>query len=132
SLMPSNWTPRSYIYRKIYATSLKDINVIGKAILFQDKANHRKAILVNNDGVIQAFSLVCSHLGCQVSWDKENREFFCPCHRGKFFSDGRVKSGPPPKGLDEYNVNIEGDMVFIEFKEPYWQPEQYFKGGYKL
>ncbi len=127
TLLPSTWVIRPYIFRKIYASSLNEINITGSTVLLEDKENNYKAILINNNDQIQAFSLTCPHLGCQVRWKKEERKFICPCHNGIFRANGEVESGPPPKPLAQYPVDIEGNMVFIKFKEPFWQPDQYFK-----
>lgn len=126
ALMPSNWGPQLYVKRKIYAAPLSALNAPGNTIMFKDEINRRKAILINNNGNIQAFSLICTHLGCQVQWDDANKKFLCPCHNAVFFADGTVQSGPPPRPLNQYAVIINGNMVFIEFQEPYWQPNQYF------
>lgn len=129
SLMPSGWFSESYVFRKVYAASLTEIEKIGTSILFEDKANHRKAILINNGGKIQAFSLTCTHLGCQVFWEKEKSKFACPCHNALFGSDGSVESGPPERPLEQYPVSVENGLVYVSFKEPTWQPERYFKKG---
>ncbi|MEK7627604.1 MAG: ubiquinol-cytochrome c reductase iron-sulfur subunit [Patescibacteria group bacterium] len=127
SLMPSGWFSKPYVYRKVYAAPISEIDKAGSSILFQDKANHRKAILINNGGNIQAFSLTCTHLGCQVFWEKEEGKFLCPCHTAIFAADGSVESGPPERPLEQYPVSLENGLVYISFKEPSWQPEQYFK-----
>ena len=124
---PSGWFKDLYVYRKVYAAPITEINQVGASILFEDKANHRKAILVNNSGNIQAFSLVCTHLGCQVIWAKEQSKFLCPCHTAVFAADGSVESGPPERPLEQYPVEIKDGLVYISFKEPSWQPEQYFE-----
>src|SRR3990167_760599 len=30
----------------------------------------------------KAYSAICTHLGCLVTWDDKKREIFCPCHAG--------------------------------------------------
>jgi len=53
-------------------------------------------LLREDDHTLKAFSLVCTHLACIVTWNAEKREFYCPCHDGFFDAEGRVLSGPPP------------------------------------
>lgn len=60
-----------------------------------------------------ALSNICTHLGCRVRWITEQGEFFCPCHNAVFAKDGSVVAGPPPKPLDQYEVKVEGDQLFI-------------------
>jgi nitrite reductase/ring-hydroxylating ferredoxin subunit len=129
-LMPSGWHREPYVYRKVYASSADAMKNAGSSIIFEDRANHRKAILINNGGNIQAFSLVCTHLGCQVFWEAKEKKFVCPCHNAVFTSDGSVESGPPERPLEQYPVSVESGLVYISFKEPSWQPEKYFEGEY--
>lgn len=127
SLMPSGWFNDEYIYCKVYAAPIGEIEKAGASIIFEDKANHRKAILINNGGNIQAFSLVCTHLGCQIFWGKEQNKFLCPCHTAVFAADGSVESGPPERPLEQYPVEIKDGLIYISFREPTWQPERYFE-----
>src|SRR5262249_13490011 len=50
----------------------------------------------------QVFAINCTHLGCPVRWFPESKLFMCPCHGGAFYADGSHASGPPPRGLFEY------------------------------
>lgn len=61
---------------------------------------------------IAAVSTVCPHLGCLVS-RKENGEFLCPCHGSKFDSEGKVLSGPPPRGLYWVEISLGPDGRLI-------------------
>ena len=56
----------------------------------------------------QVFAINCTHLGCPVRWFQESRLFMCPCHGGVFYEDGSHASGPPPRGLFEYQHKVDG------------------------
>lgn len=71
------------------------------------------AVVVNSKAGFAAFSLVCSHLGCLVTWAGEKNEFVCPCHGAKFDAEGRVISGPPPKGLERLTVEEKEDEIWV-------------------
>jgi len=59
----------------------------------------------------QVFAVNCAHLGCPVRWFQESRLFMCPCHGGVYYEDGSRASGPPPRGLFEYEYEIrEGEL----------------------
>jgi cytochrome b6-f complex iron-sulfur subunit len=77
----------------------------------------KKAILINNDGKISAFSKICTHLGCEVEWEPEKKEFFCPCHHGYFNANGKNIAGPPPRPLDKYKVTIKDGNIFVSVRE---------------
>lgn len=71
------------------------------------------AVAVHSREGYAAFSLVCSHLGCLVSWSGEKNEFLCPCHGARFDASGAVVSGPPPRGLDKLNVEVKEGEVWV-------------------
>jgi len=62
---------------------------------------------------LRAFSLICTHLGCLVEWQKDKKEFYCPCHDGRFDEFGDVLAGPPPIPLEQYPVAVEGNTVTV-------------------
>ena len=77
--------------------------------------NDRPVILVNNKtGGMKAFSAICTHLGCIVSWNTRKNSIECPCHDG-FFNPvtGAVVSGPPPKPLAQYEVVVKDGKVLV-------------------
>jgi Rieske Fe-S protein len=61
----------------------------------------------------QVFAVNCAHLGCPVRWFAESKLFLCPCHGGAYYEDGGRASGPPERGLFEYEHRIVGDMLQI-------------------
>lgn len=62
---------------------------------------------------LRAFSLICTHLGCIVEWQSNKKEFYCPCHDGRYDEFGDVLAGPPPIPLEQFAVRIEGDQVIV-------------------
>ncbi len=67
---------------------------------------------VKEDKII-AISAGCTHLGCIVTWDEDQKIFKCPCHDGRFDADGKVISGPPPAPLKRHLAKIEDGVVFL-------------------
>jgi menaquinol-cytochrome c reductase iron-sulfur subunit len=61
----------------------------------------------------QVFAINCTHLGCPVRWFQESRLFMCPCHGGAFYEDGSHASGPPPRGLFEYQTKIDSGELKV-------------------
>jgi menaquinol-cytochrome c reductase iron-sulfur subunit len=62
----------------------------------------------------QVFAINCAHLNCPVRWFPQSRLFMCPCHGGAYYEDGSRASGPPERGLFQYQYRIEGGNLFIE------------------
>ncbi len=75
------------------------------------------AILINTaDGQLRAFSAVCTHLTCTVSYEADTGTLYCPCHNGRFDLSGNVISGPPPRPLDAYEVEVTGGDIYVSRK----------------
>lgn len=70
------------------------------------------AVVRTADG-FRAFSAVCTHLGCIVDWNTGSHEFHCPCHAATFDAAGQVVSGPPPRPLIEFGVQVVQGDVFV-------------------
>jgi cytochrome b6-f complex iron-sulfur subunit len=61
------------------------------------------------EGDVRAFSAVCTHLDCTVQFKADTSQLWCACHNGTYDLGGNVVSGPPPRGLEKFAVNIRGD-----------------------
>lgn len=70
-------------------------------------------MVVRTPESLRAFSLLCTHLGCIVEWQSNKKEFYCPCHDGRYDEFGDVLAGPPPIPLEQFAVRIEGDQVIV-------------------
>jgi Rieske Fe-S protein len=75
--------------------------------------------LYTEDGEkFKAYNGHCTHLGCSYFYDKERKNFVCPCHRGHFdVKTGKVLAGPPPRPLDELEVQVRDAAVFVKYKD---------------
>ncbi|MDX6604550.1 MAG: hypothetical protein QOF23_1059, partial [Solirubrobacterales bacterium] len=60
----------------------------------------RVAAYRDDDGALHAVSPVCTHLGCQVNWNRAERSWDCPCHGSRFGPDGTVLEGPAVRPLE--------------------------------
>jgi Rieske Fe-S protein len=67
---------------------------------------------VKEDEVV-AISAGCTHLGCIVTWDEDQKIFKCPCHDGRYDAEGRVISGPPPRPLRRHKTKIEDGRILL-------------------
>jgi Rieske Fe-S protein len=75
----------------------------------------RPALLIlTSDGKYHALSAVCTHLGCTVQYRSDLNEVWCPCHNGKYSVNGANLSGPPPRPLQQFNVIVKGNDLYVQ------------------
>jgi len=106
---------------KIYGGRLSQYK-LGTVRAFYDLEGN-EILIMRDDTGLRAFSSVCPHLGCRVHWEGDKNEFFCPCHKGVFNSNGVAISGPPADaGQSLRKVSVEVDeksqIVYIEVNKP--------------
>ncbi|MFL5539757.1 MAG: Rieske 2Fe-2S domain-containing protein, partial [Longimicrobiaceae bacterium] len=54
----------------------------------------------DEQGVVHQRSAYCTHLGCVVQWNHEEKSWDCPCHGSRFSPTGdEVLNGPALTGL---------------------------------
>lgn len=70
-------------------------------------------LILTADGQYRALSAVCTHLSCTVQYRPDLKEIWCACHNGKYGLDGRNISGPPPRPLQAYDVQVRGDEIYV-------------------
>ncbi len=74
-------------------------------------------ILVHTmEGDLRAFVAICTHLTCTVVYEADSEILFCPCHNGRFDTNGNVISGPPPAPLEALDVKIVGEDIVVSRK----------------
>lgn len=61
------------------------------------------------DGSLHALSAVCTHLDCTVQFKPDTSQLWCACHNGLYDLGGNVVSGPPPRSLERFTVNLRGE-----------------------
>jgi len=91
----------------------KDLPGVGTATMFL--FGPRPSLPIHHeDGSYSAFDAVCTHLGCTVRFEPENRRIHCPCHGGVYdMNTGEVVSGPPPRALKSYHVEAADGNVTV-------------------
>jgi len=74
----------------------------------------RPGLLVRTpDGAVRAFSATCTHLNCTVQYRPDFQNIWCACHNGVYDLQGKNISGPPPRPLEAYKVDVAGDDVYV-------------------
>ena len=62
----------------------------------------------DESGKVQVFAQNCSHLGCSVALNSQDKSLDCPCHGSRFRLDGSVLHGPAAYPLSHLSWK-EGD-----------------------
>ena len=105
-----------YVIPPAAAEPATDSVIAGKVTEFRNntgavlKFGTKPAILVRtSDGEFRAFTAVCTHLDCTVQYKPETSQIWCACHNGLYDLSGNVVSGPPPRPLEAFKVNLRGE-----------------------
>ena len=78
------------------------------------KFGNKPGILVRTSaGELKAVSAVCTHLECIVQYRDDTKQIWCACHNGQYNLSGKNIGGPPPRPLEEFQVNTRGDDVVV-------------------
>jgi menaquinol-cytochrome c reductase iron-sulfur subunit len=77
-----------------------------------------KVVYVTKDGhgQLRVLTSICPHLGCSVPWNKQKKQFVCPCHDSIFAADGTRVSGPSLRGMDALETSIENGQLQVRFQ----------------
>lgn len=75
------------------------------------KLGRRVAGGAGPDGDIVAFSSLCTHMGCPVSYDAQARAFKCGCHYSQFDPElgGQMICGQATENLPQVNLAVGSD-----------------------
>lgn len=84
----------------------------GSATIF--KFGRKPGILIcTQEGEFRAFSATCTHLDCTVQFVESDQTLLCACHNGIYDLNGRNVSGPPPRPLERFSVNIQNNEIVL-------------------
>jgi glycine/D-amino acid oxidase-like deaminating enzyme/nitrite reductase/ring-hydroxylating ferredoxin subunit len=94
-----------YVADRLLAPGLRDIGTLstGEGAIVSSSAG-KVAGYRDDLGRLHAVSARCTHLGCQVAWNRAERTWDCPCHGSRFRPDGEVIEGPATRPLPPRDV----------------------------
>lgn len=82
---------------------LKDIRPNeGKIIEFEGE---KFGAYRDENNIIHFVDAECTHLGCMIKWNNDEKSWDCPCHGSRFTHEGEVLNGPANKPLPYYSQN---------------------------
>ena len=98
----------------VVAAKISEVaNNTGKIFKFGSKPG---LIVRTQAGDLKAFSASCTHLDCIVQYQPDENNILCACHNGIYDMAGKNVSGPPPRPLEEFAVNVKGDDIIVSKK----------------
>jgi len=95
----------------------------GAEIAFDYPDEESPAVLLRMDGPVDggvgpdqsivAYSTLCTHKGCPLSYNAERQMLICPCHWSSFdpAKGGRMIIGQASEGLPQITLRVEGGMI---------------------
>lgn len=66
--------------------------------------NQKIALYKDDDGHLHAVDPICTHLKCEVKWNRAERSWDCPCHGARYSFDGKVLTGPADRDLEPVEI----------------------------
>lgn len=66
-----------------------------------EKDGEKIGIYIDENGKKIAIKPVCTHLGCILSWNQEDKTWDCPCHGSRFNYKGEQIENPAIKDLEQ-------------------------------
>ena len=102
--------------------TLEELKKRGKiAFAYPNENSPALAVLLGNGDVV-AYSLICTHMGCQVAYAHATQSFSCPCHGSVFDAtrSGEVERGPAPRSLPEIELQSshDGSLYAVALSAP--------------
>ncbi|MEA2017815.1 MAG: ubiquinol-cytochrome c reductase iron-sulfur subunit [Campylobacterota bacterium] len=104
---------------------------IGKFIFFSDNPDIQVSMPLKNinDGItyikqsnifiykkdknIDIYDAHCTHMGCILNFDNQEKQFNCPCHKSRFDIDGTRLRGPAKRDLDKIAFKIKNKTLYV-------------------
>lgn len=66
-----------------------------------ERNGEKIGVYIDENGKTFAVKPVCTHLGCMLSWNKEDKTWDCPCHGSRFDYTGKQIENPAIKDLEQ-------------------------------
>ena len=85
---------------------------VGKTFKFE-ATNGAPAVLFRTKTGVFAYSAICTHQGCTVSYSSASKTLKCPCHGAEFdpYKSATVVTGPAQSPLAKVKVSVKGAWV---------------------
>lgn len=114
---------RAAEYRRVHVVRLSRLRVnrpvsfeyplAGQASLLVDVGRAAPGGVGPNRSIV-AYSRLCQHMGCPVTYDRSVREFKCPCHQTRYDPErlGSIIQGVATRALPRVLLEVRRGSVF--------------------
>lgn len=127
----TNNTRRNFVKLLPYVLAGGFTYPIGKFIFFSDNPDIQVSMPLKNinDGItyikqsnifiykkdknIDIYDAHCTHMGCILNFDNQEKQFNCPCHKSRFDIDGTRLRGPAKRDLDKIAFKIKNKTLYV-------------------
>jgi Rieske Fe-S protein len=80
----------------------------GSPVYFEYPTGYPNILMKKSDGSLIALSMLCTHVCCQLSYDSNGNQLYCPCHGSLFDEGGNVTQGPAVIPLPSVQLTTDG------------------------
>jgi cytochrome b6-f complex iron-sulfur subunit len=85
-----------------------------------------RGVLINQHGKVWAISSICTHMGCILNLQAEDRKLVCPCHGAEYDLQGIPTVGrrypPNLRPLPEVEVRVSAAIIEVHGARPFQWP----------
>ncbi len=67
-----------------------------------ESGGHKVGVYKDENGKAYIVSTKCTHLGCQLEWNPDEKSWDCPCHGSRFDIEGNPIDNPAMKPLERF------------------------------
>lgn len=71
----------------------------------------KAGVYKTEEGNLCQVDIVCPHMGCELSWNPDERSWDCPCHGSRFDYEGNLIDGPAQEGISQGDTFTAADNV---------------------
>ena len=57
----------------------------------------------DEDDTVYLVDITCTHMGCELKWNSQEKSWDCPCHGSRFDYKGNILEGPAEYSLNSYS-----------------------------
>ena len=98
----SHRAPTDLLIVRTVGASIDEL-ALGEGAIIDVEAG-KAAVYRDERGAVHMLSPRCTHMGCTVGWNGEDRTWDCPCHGSRYDARGSVIHGPATEDLATLEV----------------------------